>query len=545
MKTLYLLSLATLSLAVSSTLLANNTALYQVLKSASGICLGVQEAHSADNTPVLPLTCDSSGSQQWRMDKLGRLHPKNAPEKCLEVGSNVTYEKTAYITQCNEEMYQRWRWSQGTIQNQYNPYMVLDYYADRQLIGVWQFHGGQNQQWQWVKSDNPTTPDKPNKPTNISNTRDIIISVNTWGEYNNRAWEGQSDVREKGDFKLYNAVIYLDKVEGYDLGNDKPFTRGRRSFDPSNIMVKASTVHNDDRRDDQLSIKHSKQLLMFFKEYFDAIVAKEKKTYPNKSLRFSFLVHGHGSAGRGALFERRLKSDDTRELLKHIIAVSGQKLAMLDLSSICNEATWANISNLAPYADYIAASEFLSGGMKSDWKGEKYVRFLPENHYPDEFDAKLDVKDILVNQFNRIKKYNYNKQVGPYRAGGSTQKSKTLFESKKVDQFVCSLKGIQGDLIPQKHHKESIVHDVKKYLLDLKAHGTNDQNRIDQALKAYDNMAIYHVTNESTMPDTWSQYRSHGLSMALSWSMHGFTNPVGKDLFDAFSEVMHQKPQCK
>ncbi|MDE1465351.1 hypothetical protein [Spartinivicinus poritis] len=436
-------------------------------------------------------------------------------------------------------MYQRWRWSGNTLQNQSNPYMVLDYYADRQLIGAWQFHGGPNQQWQWVKSAKPTTTTTTTtkKPVQTKDVRDIMISVNLWGQYENRAWEGQSSTREKGNFKLYNAVIYLDKVEGYDLGNDERY-QPNRSLDPRNVMVQRSILHKHDRRDEQLEKQHSKQLLAFFKKYLDEIVAKEKQDYPNKSLRFSFLVRGHGGPNKGSLFERRMLPDDARELLKYIKTISGQKLALLDLSTLCNEAFWANISNFAPYAEYILASEFLSGGIKSSSK-KYYPEASPEGYYPEAFSKQLTLKEITTTYLNNIRDLSYAYHSGRMDSY-PTQKSKTIFDTSKVDQFVCSLKGIQGDLSPLKHHEENFVHDVKKYLLALKAHGTNDQNKINKALKAYNNLVIHHVANEKAMPETWSKYRSYGLSILP----FNYTKPTGKDLFEAFTEVMHQKPQC-
>ncbi|NYZ69777.1 ricin-type beta-trefoil lectin domain protein [Endozoicomonas sp. SM1973] len=538
MKASHLLPAALLSLSVSAVQSAN-AAEYQQLKSGNGLCLDVFGSQTADKTPVTPNSCHGGADQQWLMDSLGRLHPKNAPDKCLEVGPYVTYNKTAYIAQCNNEMYQRWRWSGNTLQNQSNPYMVLDYYADRQLIGAWQFHGGPNQQWQWVKSAKPTTTTTTTtkKPTQTEDVRDIMISVNLWGQYENRGWEGQSKIREKGDFKLYNAVLYLDRVEGYDLGNTSGFQRNR-SLDPRHIMTKRTVLHKHDRRDDQQVKLHSKQLLAFFKEYLNKVVAKEKRFYPNKNLRFSLLVRSHGGPNRGEMFEHRLLAEDARELLNYIKEISGQKLALLDLSLLCNEAFWSNISNFYPYAEYILASEYLSGGLTGKYTpGAAHVT---ENYYPEGFSQKLSIKDIAVNRLNKTKQLDYPNYTIPSRKGSPVQKSKTLFDTSKVENFVCSLKGIQGDLIPEKHHEENFVHDVKKYLLALKAHGTNDQNKINKALKAYDNLVIHHITNEDAHPETWSKYRSYGLSIFPSH----YTNPVGRDLFESFSEVMHQKPQC-
>ncbi|WP_163835820.1 RICIN domain-containing protein [Spartinivicinus ruber] len=539
MKASYLLPTMVLSLSVSA-VQAVNAAEYQQLKSGTGLCLDVFGAQTANKTPVIPYSCHENANQQWLMDSLGRLHPKHAPDKCLEVGRNVTYNKTAYIAQCNSEMYQRWRWSGNSLHNQSNPYMALDYYADRQAIGVWQFHGGPNQQWQWVKSEKPNTTTTPTKkPTQNKDIRDIMISVNLWGQYENRGWEGQSDVREKGDFKLYNAVIYLDKVEGYDLGNDEKWQQNR-SLEPQNIMLQQSILHKHDRSDEQLEKQHSKQLLTFFKKYLDKVVAKEKQANPNKNLRFSFLVRGHGGPNKGSLFERRLLAEDARELLKYIKTISGQKLALLDLSTLCNEAFWANISNFSPYAEYILASEFMSGGIKSKEGSPFHREVYPEHHYPEAFSKKLSLQQMTTNYLNNIKELRYAYHSAAWKEGYATQKSKTLFDASKVDQFVCSLKGIQGDLAPEKHHQENFVHDVKKYLLALKAHGTNNRSKIDKALQAYDKLVIRHVTNEAAMPVTWSKYRSYGLSMFPS----NYTNPTGKDLFDAFAEVMHQKPQC-
>lgn len=112
------------------------------------------------------------------------------------------------------------------------------------------------------------------------------------------------------------------------------------------------------------------------------------------------------------------------------------------------------------------------------------------------------MRGIAVNRLNKVVKfaYPYYNKRGKYTI--TTQQSKSLFDSNKLDQFVCSLKGIQGDLVPERHH------DVKKYLLALKAHGTNDKIKINRALKEYDNLVINHVTNE------------------------------------AFTETMYQKPKC-
>ncbi|WP_163834115.1 RICIN domain-containing protein [Spartinivicinus ruber] len=538
MKARYLLSLTILGLSIS----AVNAEEYQPLKSGSGLCLDVFNAGVADKTPVTPFSCHGRANQQWLMDSLGRLHPKNAPDKCLEVGRHVTYNKTAYIARCNNEIYQRWSWSGNSIHNQSNPYMVLDYYADRQLIGAWQFHGGPNQQWEWVKSEKPTTTTKPKKPIPTDDVRNIMLSVNIWGEYNNRGWEGQSKIREKGNFKLYNAVVYLDQVEGYDLGNDEKY-QPNRSLDPSNLMTRASISHIHDIRGEAQAKQHSKQLLAFFKEYVGTIVQKEKRAYPNKNLRFSLMVHGHGGPNKGSLFESRLFPEDARELLTYIKTVSGQKLAMLDIATLCNEGFWANISNFAPYADYILASEFLSGGLTSSGKFVSEAHSIPEKYYPEAFNSELSVREIAVNRLNKVEKYTYPYYNKRGKHTITTQQSKSLFDSSKVDQFVCSLKGIQGDLVPERHHDDRNVHDVKKYLLALKAHGTNGQNKINGALKAYDNLVIHHVTNEKAMPETWSKYRSYGLSILNTHSL--FTNPTGKDLFEAFTEVMHRKPQCK
>lgn len=126
MKVSHLLPAALLSLSVSAAQSAN-AAEYQQLKSGTGLCLDVFGSQRVNKTPIIPFNCHSNANQQWLMDNLGRLHPKHAPEKCLEVGRHVTYNKTAYIAQCNAEMYQRWRWVGKRLHNQYNPYMALDY----------------------------------------------------------------------------------------------------------------------------------------------------------------------------------------------------------------------------------------------------------------------------------------------------------------------------------------------------------------------------------------------------------------------------------
>ncbi|MDE1465666.1 RICIN domain-containing protein [Spartinivicinus poritis] len=536
MKASHLLSLTLLGLSIS----AVNADEYQPLKSGSGLCLDVFNAGVADKTPVTPFSCHGGANQQWLMDSLGRLHPKNAPDKCLAVGRHVTYNKTAYITQCNNEMYLRWRWSKNTLQNQSNPYMVLDYYADRQLIGVWQFHGGPNQQWEWIKSEKPTTTTKPNKPTQTNDIRHIMISVNVWGDYNNRGWARQSTLREKGNFKLYNATIYPGIAEGYDLGNPKKGLKQEdASYHQENVLSQQRFISVHDMRGEKQPKQHSTDLLKFFKNYIGKVVSKERKNHPNKSLRFSLMVHGHGGVGLGSLFERRLYPEDARELFNYIIEKSGNKIELLDLATLCNESFWENISNFYPYANYILASQYTSGGMKGNIKA---VSDIPEELYPEAFNSSMTLREIAEERLKRVVDIRYENQTGPSVPNGSTQKSKTLIDSSQVEPFVCSLKGIYGSTKPKQHSRESSVHDVKQYLLDLKAHGA-DQYKLNQSLQAFDQMLIKHVTNEFKFPGFWKSYRSYGLG--INPTFYKYTKPVGKDLFEAFSEVMHQKPQCK
>ena len=92
---------------------------------------------------------------------------------------------------------------------------------------------------------------------------------------------------------------------------------------------------------------------------FEAIFDELATNAPAEHYALGYMGHG---AGQGGLFELQIKSPDAVKLLAYANAKLGKKLAFFDAGGNCAEGTLRTLQDLAPYCDYVLASEFLIGG---------------------------------------------------------------------------------------------------------------------------------------------------------------------------------------
>ena len=122
---------------------------YRTLRSATDVCLDVENGATAAGTAVIPARCTGGDNQLWQLDEQGFLKPKHVEDMCLSVGPQVDYHKTAFITHCRNQPYQQWQFDDNIIRNRAATNMALDVYQQQGQIGVWSVHGNSNQQWSW------------------------------------------------------------------------------------------------------------------------------------------------------------------------------------------------------------------------------------------------------------------------------------------------------------------------------------------------------------------------------------------------------------
>ncbi|MRI35142.1 hypothetical protein EOPP23_19430 [Endozoicomonas sp. OPT23] len=93
------------------------------------------------------LTCSDAASQQWSEDTQSRFHPLANEALCATAqaanNSNFTLEA------CSDSVNQQWQTDGNIILSSANSNFAIDAYAGQpSKIGIWQYHGNNNQQWQ-------------------------------------------------------------------------------------------------------------------------------------------------------------------------------------------------------------------------------------------------------------------------------------------------------------------------------------------------------------------------------------------------------------
>lgn len=92
---------------------------------------------------------------------------------------------------------------------------------------------------------------------------------------------------------------------------------------------------------------------------FETIIDELATNAPAEDYAIGYMGHG---AGQGGLFERQIGSADAVKLLAYANTKLGKKLAFFDAGGNCAEGTVRTLEDLAPFCEYVLASEFLIGG---------------------------------------------------------------------------------------------------------------------------------------------------------------------------------------
>ncbi|WP_420589267.1 phosphatidylinositol-specific phospholipase C domain-containing protein [Bacterioplanoides sp.] len=120
----------------------------------ANLCLDVEGGHNNNGQNVRMWNCNGSNAQKWAYDaSTGFL--RNIMGKCLDISGNddrVREGQTVQLWDCHTSAKdQTWNFSGGVLRNRVNTNMVMDAYGSGSGAdaGLWSYHGGNNQKWNW------------------------------------------------------------------------------------------------------------------------------------------------------------------------------------------------------------------------------------------------------------------------------------------------------------------------------------------------------------------------------------------------------------
>ncbi|MBU2705830.1 ricin-type beta-trefoil lectin domain protein [Zooshikella marina] len=125
---------------------------YTMIVSALGACVTLEKSDDGKIFPVKPVYCQADKNQLWSVETNGFIRSKVDKEVCLQV-SEVSRGQIVFAAKCVDDDNNRWAVEKEFIRNLANRDLVLDYYISSLKFGLWDFHGGNNQKWFFVKKE--------------------------------------------------------------------------------------------------------------------------------------------------------------------------------------------------------------------------------------------------------------------------------------------------------------------------------------------------------------------------------------------------------
>ncbi|MDE1463641.1 M12 family metallopeptidase [Spartinivicinus poritis] len=127
---------------------------YKLLVSKLGACVTVTK-NRLENAQyaVKPNYCQGKDNQLWNKDSAGRIMPKSHPNHCLQV-SKAANGAISFVAPCKDSKLNIWQVDKEIIRSAANKEQVLDFYVRQLKIGLWKYHGGNNQRWLWITKEN-------------------------------------------------------------------------------------------------------------------------------------------------------------------------------------------------------------------------------------------------------------------------------------------------------------------------------------------------------------------------------------------------------
>jgi len=120
----------------------------------ANLCLDIEGGHNNNGQSVRMWNCNGSNAQKWAYDASTGFM-RNIMGKCLDISgndSNVKDGQHIQLWDCHTSAIdQTWDFSGGVLRNRVNSNKVLDAYgtSSGSAAGLWQYHGGNNQKWNW------------------------------------------------------------------------------------------------------------------------------------------------------------------------------------------------------------------------------------------------------------------------------------------------------------------------------------------------------------------------------------------------------------